>query len=60
MGRKLGLLGDDGGVNIADPMISSPDHLPDLPEEDEAGDALELRIGIGEVLADVPQPRRPE
>jgi hypothetical protein len=53
--RHLGPLGDDGGVDIADAVAGS-DHAARrfLQQRTRIG-ALELRVGVREVFADIAQ-----
>lgn len=52
-GGHLRRLGDDGGVDVADPIALGANQTDHVAQQRTAVGALEGRIGVGEVLADI-------
>ncbi|MCY1177672.1 hypothetical protein D9M73_179880 [compost metagenome] len=53
-------LGDDGVIDVADLPAFGVDQCDDMTQQRTAVGALELRVGIREMLADVAQRRGAE
>ncbi len=57
MRRHLRRLGDDGGIDIADRVPLGLYLRQHVAQQHAAVGALELRVGVREMLADIPQRR---
>lgn len=60
IGGDLGLLGDQGGVDVHQPVPEAARLLHGPAEDDLGGDALDGRIGIGKVVTDIVEATGPE